>query len=123
MNTPPLIILLVVVAIAIFAIRQYFHQRRENANNDAAPQRDVMVEVTAKRDWLSPNRRSRQRKKIPVEERKYEAYFKPLNGGAQIKLTLEPQAYDQLAKGQQGVLSVKGKRFIAFRPQDAAQKP
>src|SRR5471030_3518746 len=122
MNTPPLIILLVVVAIAIFAIRQYFHQRRENANNDSAPQRDVMVEVTAKRDWLSPNRRSRQREQIPVEDRKYEAYFKPLNGGAMIKLNLEQRAYDELAKGQQGILSVKGSRFIAFAVQDATQK-
>ncbi len=122
MNKPPVIILLVVVVIAIFATRQYLHQRRENADNDAAPQRDIAVEVTAKRDWLSPNRRSRQREQIPVEDRKYEAYFKPVNGGAELKLKLEQKEYDDLAKGQKGMLSVKGTRFIAFKAQDGSQK-
>lgn len=124
MNKLPVIILLVVVVvIAIFATRQYLHQRRENADNDAAPQRDIVVDVTAKRDWLSPNRRSRQREHIPVEDRKYEAYFKPVNGGAEFRLKLEQKDYDDVAKGQRGVLSVKGTRFIAFKPQDAAKKP
>lgn len=123
MNKPAVIILLVVVVIALFATRQYLHQRRENADNDAAPPRDIAVEVTTKRDWLSPNRRSRQREHIPAEDRKYEAYFKPVNGGAELRLKLEQKDYDDLAKGQQGILSVKGTRFMAFKPQDAAQKP
>lgn len=118
MNKPPMIFLLVLVVIAIFATRQYLHQRRENADNDAAPVRQIAVEVMSKRDYLSPNRRSRQREEIPVEDRNYEAYFKPQTGGAEIKLKLEMNEYDALAKGQKGQLSVKGSRFIAFVAQE-----
>jgi hypothetical protein len=35
MSKPPMIFLLVLVVIAFFATRQYLHQRRENADNDA----------------------------------------------------------------------------------------
>jgi|SRR5471030_589111 hypothetical protein len=115
MNKPPMIILLGLVVIAFFATRQYLHQRRENADNDAAPVREIAAEVVAKRDYLSPNRRSRQREEIPAEDRSYEAYFKPQAGGAEIKLKLEMKDYDALTKGQKGILSVKGTRFIAFK--------
>lgn len=117
-----MIFLLVLVVIAFFATRQYLHQRRENADNDAAPLKEIAVEVTAKRDYLSPNRRSRQREEIPVEDRNYEAYFKPVAGGSEIKLKIEMKDYDGLAKGQKGVLQVKGTRFIAFAADDDAQK-
>ena len=75
--------------------------------------------MTAQREDLSPNRRSRQREQIPVEDKKYEGYFKPQNGGSELKLVLDEAAYHQLAKGQKGVLSVKGSRFVAFTAQDA----
>lgn len=119
MNKSPVIILLVVVVIVFFATRQYLHQRRENADNDAAPLRMIKVEVTAKREYLSPNRRSRQRENIPVEDKNYEGYFKPLDSGSDIKLKLDETAYHQLAKGQKGTLNVKGSRFVAFTTQDA----
>ena len=122
MSKPPMIFLLVLVVIAFFATRQYLHQRRENADNDAAPLKEIAVEVTAKRDYLSPNRRSRQREEIPVEDRNYEAYFKPLVGGSEIKLKIEMKDYDGLAKGLKGVLQVKGTRFIAFAADDDTQK-
>lgn len=117
-----MIFLLVLVVIAFFATRQYLHQRRENAENDAAPVKEIAVEVVAKRDYLSPNRRSRQRQEIPVEDRNYEGYFKPQNGGSPIKLKLKIKDYDALAKGQRGLLRVQGSRFIAFTADDVAQK-
>lgn len=119
MTKPPMIFIAFIVVIAIFATRQYFQQRRTNADNDAAPLRTLQVEVTDKREYLSPNRRSRQREQIPVEDKKYEGYFKPQNGGSELKLVLDEAAYHQLAKGQKGVLSVKGSRFVAFTAQDA----
>jgi hypothetical protein len=119
MNKPPMIFVLFVLVIAIFATCQYFQQRRTNAENNAAPPRSVSVEITAKREYLSPNRRSRQRENIPVEDKKYEGYFKPLKGGSEIKLQLDETTYNALAKGQKGVLTVKGTRFVTFTAQDA----
>ena len=116
MSKPPLIFIIVLAIIAVLASRQFIKQRRENAENAAAPVRLLLAEVKSKREFPAPNRRSRQREVIAGEEMRYEAWFHPLEGGGDIKLTVSEHDYHQLDKGAKGELKVQGTRFIAFTP-------
>ncbi|MFG1174799.1 DUF2500 domain-containing protein [Erwiniaceae bacterium CAU 1747] len=111
---PPLIFLIVVALIAVLATQKFFKQRREKAANDASPVRSLMVEVKTKREYLAPDRRSRQRDQLPVEDWRYEAWFHPLDGGEDLKLALSAGDYHQIDKGSRGELQVQGTRFIRF---------
>ncbi|MEQ4530805.1 MAG: DUF2500 domain-containing protein [Mixta sp.] len=116
MSKPPLIFLIVLAIIAVLASRQFIKQRRENAANDAAPVRSLQVEIKSKREFPAPNRRSRQREVIAGEEMRYEAWFHPLNGASDFKLTVKADAYHQMDKGAKGELKMQGSRFISFTP-------
>ncbi|PLR34329.1 DUF2500 domain-containing protein [Chimaeribacter californicus] len=118
MSKPPLIIVLVLLLIAGLATRQYLKQRRTAAENDAAPVQHLVVTVSGKREFPAPNRRSRQREVIPVEEMRYEVSFTPLDRGP-MTLVLSAPDYQQIDKGARGTLALQGTRFIAFTP-DAA---
>ena len=111
---PPLIFFIVLAIIAILATRQFIKQRREVAVNDASPVRSLIVEVKTKCEFPAPNRRSRQRENIPVEDMRYEAWFHPLNGAGDFKLELNAGDYHQIDKGVKGELKVKGTRFVSF---------
>ncbi|MCQ4107519.1 DUF2500 family protein, partial [Erwinia persicina] len=89
----PQIFFIVLAIIAVLATRQFIRQRREAAVNDASPLRTLAVEVKSKREYPAPNRRSRQREHIPVEEMRYEAWFRPLNGAGDFKLALNAGDY------------------------------
>ncbi|GLR07726.1 hypothetical protein COO59_09935 [Mixta theicola] len=116
MSKPPLIFIIVLAIIAVLASRQFIKQRRENAANAASPVRLLLAEIKSKREFPAPNRRSRQREVIAGEEMRYEAWFHPLNGGSDIKLTVKASDYHQLDKGAKGELKVQGSRFISFTP-------
>jgi hypothetical protein len=108
------IFFIVLAIIAVLATRQFIKQRREVAVNDASPVRSLPAEVKAKREVPMPNRRSRQREVIPVEDKRYEAWFHPLNGAGDFKLVLKEQDYRQIDQGEKGQLKVQGTRFISF---------
>lgn len=108
------IFFIVLTIIAVLATRQFIKQRREVAVNDASPVRSIPAEVKAKREVPMPNRRSRQREVIPVEDKRYEAWFHPLNGAGDFKLVLKEQDYRQIDRGEKGQLKVQGTRFISF---------
>ncbi|MFJ5160904.1 DUF2500 domain-containing protein [Pantoea sp. NPDC088449] len=116
MSKPPLIFFIVLAIIAVLATRQFIKQRRETAVNDASPVRSLSVEVKTKREFPSPNRRSRQREVIAGEEMKYEAWFHPLNGASDIKVTVNASDYHQMDKGVKGELKMQGTRFVSFTP-------
>ncbi|WP_336779016.1 DUF2500 domain-containing protein [Pantoea sp. USHLN256] len=116
MSKPPLIFFIVLAIIAVLATRQFIKQRRETAVNDASPVRSLSVEVKTKREFPSPNRRSRQREEIVAEDMKYEAWFHPLNGASDIKVTVNASDYHQMDKGVKGELKMKGTRFVSFTP-------
>ena len=98
MSKPPLIFFIVLAIIAVLATRQFIKQRRETAVNDASPVRSLSVEVKTKREFPSPNRRSRQREEIVAEDMKYEAWF------------------HHIEKGAKGELKMQGSRFVSFTP-------
>jgi len=116
MSKPPLIFIIVLAIIAVLATRQFIKQRREVAVNDASPVRSLQAEVKTKREFPSPNRRSRQREVIAGEEMRYEVLFHPLNGASDIKVQLKEAEYHQLDKGARGELKMQGTRFISFTP-------
>ncbi|HBZ14283.1 MAG TPA: DUF2500 domain-containing protein [Pantoea sp.] len=116
MSKPPLIFFIVLAIIAVLATRQFIKQRRETAVNDASPVRSLSVEVKTKREFPSPNRRSRQREVIAGEEMKYEAWFHPLNGASDIKVSVNASDYHQMDKGVKGELKMQGTRFVSFTP-------
>lgn len=116
MSKPPLIFIIVLAIIAVLATRQFIKQRREVAVNDASPARSLQAEVKSKREFPSPNRRSRQREVIAGEEMRYEVRFHPLNGASDINVQLKEAEYHQLDKGARGELKMQGTRFISFTP-------
>lgn len=109
-----LLFFVVLAVIAVLATRQFCKQRREAAVNDASPVRTLQAEVKAKREVPMPNRRSRQREVIAVEDMRYEAWFHPLNGAGDFKLVLKEKDYNLIDKGERGQLKVQGTRFISF---------
>jgi Protein of unknown function (DUF2500). len=116
MSKPPLIFFIVLAIIAVLATRQFIKQRRETAVNDASPIRSLSVEVKTKREFPSPNRRSRQREEIVAEDMKYEAWFHPLNGASDIKVLVSADDYHHIDKGAKGELKMQGSRFVSFTP-------
>ena len=116
MSKPPLLFFIVLAIIAVLATRQFIKQRRETAVNDVSPIRSLSVEVKTKREYPSPNRRSRQREVIAGEDMRYEAWFHPLNGAGDFKLIINAGDYHQMDKGVKGELKMQGSRFVSFTP-------
>lgn len=116
MSKPPVFLLVVLMIILLLAGRQFIKQRREAADNDASPVRTLRAEVKHKREYSDPARRSRQREVIAGETMRYEAWFHPLDGGADIKAPLAEGDYHRLDTGAQGELRIQGSRFISFTP-------
>ncbi|HEN3289854.1 TPA: DUF2500 domain-containing protein [Yersinia enterocolitica] len=127
MNKPPLLFIAVVVLIVVLATRQYWQNKRQDAENDRSPVRSLQVEVIDKREVLAPNRRSRQREEIVAEEKRYEVYFQPLLNGIEvkksneIKIVLPQQEYNRIEQGAKGTLRLQGTRYISFAPNSVAK--
>ena len=116
MSKMPLFFIIVVAIIVIAASFRFVQQRRENADNDAAPRLQKRVVVTNKREKPLNDRRSRQQQVTPAgTTMRYEASFKPETGGLEMTFRLEAQQYHQLTVGEKGTLSYKGSRFVGFR--------
>lgn len=111
--------LIIIMAIIVFAASfRFMQQRRENASNDAAPQLQKQVVITNKREKPANDRRSRQREVTPAgETMRYEASFKPLQGGMEMTFRLQAVDYDQLTVGEKGMLVYQGTRFVRFEAQ------
>lgn len=58
MSKPPLFFVAVIALIAVLATRQYLNKRRQDADNDRQPVRTLQVEISAKREFPSPDRKS-----------------------------------------------------------------
>jgi len=118
MSKIPLFLIVIIAIIVIAASFRFVQQRRENASNDAAPVLQKQVEVTSKREKPANDRRSRQRDVTPAgDEMRYEARFKPQQGGLEMTFRLGAAAYHQLTVGEKGVLYVQGTRFVRFEAQ------
>ena len=116
MSKMPLFFIIVGAIIVIAASFRFVQQRREKADNDAAPLMQKRVVVTNKREKPLNDRRSRQQQVTPAgTTMRYEASFKPETGGLEMTFRLEAQQYHQLTVGEKGTLSYKGSRFVGFR--------
>ncbi|MBB3322755.1 DUF2500 domain-containing protein [Atlantibacter sp. RC6] len=118
MSKIPLFLIVIIGLIVISASFRYVQQRRENASNEAAPQRQKQVEISSKREKPANDRRSRQRDVTPAgETMRYEASFTPLQGGMEMTFRLQAADYHQLTVGEKGVLVYQGTRFVRFDAQ------
>lgn len=118
MSKVPIFLIVIIGLIVISASFRYVQQRRENASNDAAPQRQMQVEISSKREKPANDRRSRQRDVTPAgETMRYEASFTPLQGGMEMTFRLQAADYHQLTVGEKGVLVYQGTRFVRFDAQ------
>lgn len=116
MSKMPLFFIIVVAIIVIAASFRFVQQRREKADNDAAPLIQKRVIVSNKREKALNDRRSRQQQVTPAgTAMRYEASFQPETGGLEMTFRLEAQQYHQLTVGEKGTLSYKGSRFEDFR--------
>ena len=117
MSKPPLFFIVIIVLIVIAASFRFVQQRREKADNDAAPLVQKQVVVSNKREKPLNDRRSRQQEVSPAgTSMRYEANFKPQNGGLEQTFRLDAQQYHALTVGDKGTLSYKGSRFEGFTP-------
>lgn len=115
MSKIPLFFVVAVAIIVIAASFRFVQQRREKLENDAAPLQQKRVVVTNKHQKVINDRRSRQQIVAPAgSDIRYEASFKPENGGLEVTFRLEEKTYDQLTVGETGTLSYKGSRFVEF---------
>ena len=115
MSKIPLFFIIVVAIIVIAASVRYAQQRRESRDNDAAPLLQRQVVVSNKREKPLNDRRSRQQEVSPAgTSMRYEASFKPQNGGLEQTFRLDAQQYHALTVGDKGTLSYKGSRFVDF---------
>ncbi|QJT83070.1 DUF2500 domain-containing protein [Kosakonia sp. MUSA4] len=115
MSKPPLFFILVIGLIVVLASFRYVQQRREKADNDAAPLQQKNVVVSSKREKPLNDRRTRQQQEIPAgSAMRYEARFKPQSGGLEMVFRVDAQQYHALTVGDKGVLSYKGSRFVSF---------
>ena len=116
MSKMPLFFVAVVAVIVIAASFRYVQQRREKMDNDAAPLMQKQVVVSNKREKVLNDRRSRQQSVLPAgSEMRYDASFKPQQGGLEMSFRVEAEQYHQLTVGDKGTLSFKGSRFVDFK--------
>ncbi|BBV28773.1 MULTISPECIES: DUF2500 domain-containing protein [Citrobacter freundii complex] len=115
MSKPPLFFIVIIVLIVVAASFRFVQQRREKADNDAAPLVQKQVVVSNKREKPLNDRRSRQQEVSPAgTSMRYEASFKPQSGGLEQTFRLDARQYHALTVGDKGMLSYKGSRFIDF---------
>ncbi|EGT0662995.1 DUF2500 domain-containing protein [Citrobacter werkmanii] len=115
MSKPPLFFIVIIGLIVIAASFRFVQQRREKADNDAAPLVQKQVAVSNKREKPLNDRRSRQQEVSPAgTSMRYEASFKPQSGGLEQTFRLDARQYHALTVGDKGTLSYKGSRFIDF---------
>ena len=115
MSKPPLFFIVIIVLIVVAASFRFVQQRREKADNDAAPLVQKQVVVSNKREKPLNDRRSRQQEVSPAgTSMRYEASFKPQSGGLEQTFRLDARQYHALTAGDKGTLSYKGSRFIDF---------
>ncbi|CDL22349.1 Putative receptor [Klebsiella pneumoniae IS53] len=113
----PLFFVLVVAVIVVAASFRYVQQRREKQANDAAPLLQKRVIVSNKREKVINDRRSRQQTVTPAgSEMRYEASFRPENGGLEVVFRLDAPQYHALSVGDRGMLSYKAQRSWRLRP-------
>jgi len=100
MSKMPLFFVLVVAVIVVAASFRYVQQRREKQANDAAPLLQKRVIVSNKREKVINDRRSRQQTVTPAgSEMRYEASFRPENGGLEVVFRLDAPQYHALSGG------------------------
>lgn len=115
MSKPPLFFIVIIGLVVIAASFRFVQQRREKADNDAAPLVQKQVVVSNKREKPLNDRRSRQQEVSPAgTSMRYEASFKPQSGGLEQTFRLDARQYHALTVGDKGTLSYKGSRFIDF---------
>ncbi|MBJ9239603.1 DUF2500 domain-containing protein [Citrobacter braakii] len=115
MSKPPLFFIVIIVLIVVAASFRFVQQRREKADNEAAPLVQKQVVVSNKREKPLNDRRSRQQEVSPAgTSMRYEASFKPQSGGFEQTFRLDAQQYHALTVGDKGTLISKGSRFVDF---------
>lgn len=119
MNRPPFIVLVIAAVIVVAAGTQFVRQWRQRAADDAAPQVQTRVIVIEMREFPASERRSRQQTVAPAgSAMRYEVRFRPQDAGAGSDIICRVTAarYHDMTAGEQGVLTMQGKRFVRFDP-------
>ena len=118
MSKPPVFFIAIIALIVVAASFRFMQQRRQNAENDAAPLSQKNVIVATRRETPANDRRSRQRDVTPAgDPMRYEVWFRPQAGGMEMKMRVTGAQYHEISVGDKGTLQYKGTRFIAFVPE------
>lgn len=117
MSKPPVFFIVIIMLIVVAASFRFMQQRRQNAENDAAPLSQKSVIITDRRETPANDRRSRQRDVTPAgDAMRYEVWFRPQSGGMVMKMRVPAARYHEVSVGDKGTLQFKGTRFIGFVP-------
>jgi len=99
------------LAIAVFIIAVALRIGEHNRNK-RAPRLDVEAEVVSMRTCI-PQRHIRMHLPLNKNAAAYYATFR-MESGDWMELRLSVEAYNRLCKGDRGLLSFQGTRYIAF---------
>lgn len=114
----PILLIIVLAIIAVFATKRFFDQKKQNEINDNALTVGYLVHVKDKKDYPYPNMRSRERDVVSPETFRYEIYFQPLSSGEVMKVIVSEPQYRDVELGAKGKLYMQGTRFIRFEPSE-----
>ncbi|QZN96017.1 DUF2500 family protein [Symbiopectobacterium purcellii] len=106
---------LAVSLILFLGWRQFLRQRRQRAEDDAAPLCTVEAEIAALRA-IPLARGTRAQPMNPDLPMRYAATFRLLPAGENLTCRLSDAQYRTLALGMTGRLQVQGSRFVSFVP-------
>lgn len=112
----PILLIIVLAIIAVFATKRFFDQKKQNEINDNSLPVSQLVLVKEKKDYPYPNMRSRERDVVSPETFRYEIYFQTQASGEIIKVIVSEQQYQDVTLGTKGKLTLQGTRFIRFEP-------
>lgn len=125
MNKLPLFLVIIVAIIAVAACSRFIQQRKQTASDDRAAVTRLAVVVVDKREYPASDRRSRQQEVTPAgAAMHYEVHFRPQSpesdpGAAPLIYRVNRAQFRTITAGEQGVLRVKGQRFMGFDAQAA----
>ena len=114
MGKPPLFFVIIVAIIILFATHHFLQKRKQDQINANSPIHTIQVTVIDKKAYPYPDRRTRQRQVVPVEDMRYQVDFRDISSGKTMTFYLAKQQYDLIEQGASGTLQLQGTQFIRY---------
>ncbi|WMC10392.1 DUF2500 domain-containing protein [Oceanimonas pelagia] len=105
-------------AIVIIAFVVLGRQLYRRFYDHIQPQHSLRVVITGKRVRKFMGRTRQEETDLPPPRVSYYVSFRPHSGGREREFRVSEHLYEQLVPNATGTLVIKGRRFIAFEPDE-----